>query len=479
LSFDSTFGTNGGSQITLNHPTYEEVFNSAIQPDNKVVVLTKMFVNNNYFWGLHRFQPNGALDTGFGFGGNIGLGFAFADFGGMALDSNQNIILAGRTPFSSGFMMRITPQGVLDTTFGNQGMTNLPDNMNFSPQFNTIKIQSNNKIIIGGGNIINNILDYVLVRLNPNGTLDTTFGSNGISQVGLNNVQEMISDIEVLNDGKIIAVGYTSEGFGTSLQAVIMRFNTVGLLDPTFGVGGKYLTNWPVESFMRGDIKVQTDGKILSTFETTNDAFILFRLNANGTPDVNFGFGGYVTSGFSGIERSTQLYYNPSNQAITLGGTTLQDDVAKFALARFSGSGFLDSNFGNSGWVVTDLGNPALAVSATATSDGKWVVSGYLYDEAINDYDQVFAKYYINESLSLPNTSEVSIQLFPNPVSEILYVQMTNDSIADHYRITDINGKVVLKGQLNPEDGIQVSSLLQGVYFISLEGYHPIRFIKR
>lgn len=479
LTLDTTFGTGGFNQISIIHPTYEEVYNSVIQTDNMVVVLNKIFVNNNYFWGIHRYNENGSLDTSFGFSGRIGIGIGFAEFEGMALDNNNNIILAGKSPFSSGFVIRITPQGLLDNTFGNQGIINLPDNINFSPKFNSIKIQSNNKIVIGGGNNINNILDYVLVRLNPNGTLDTTFGNNGISQIGLNNIDEMISKIEVLNDGKIMAIGYTSEGFGNGLQAVIMRFNSVGLLDPTFSGNGKYLTNWPVDYDMRGDIKMQTDGKFLFTFETTNDTFIVFRMNSNGIPDNNFGFGGYATSSLTGIERSTQLYYNPISQDITLIGTSLEDDVAKFSLARFSGNGFIDGSFGNSGWVITDLGNPAEAVSATATGDGKLVVSGYLYDEVLNDYDIVMAKYYINESLSLHNPNDVSIQLFPNPVSETLYVRMKNEATAENFKVTDMSGKVVLNGKLSLEQGIHVSALARGVYFISLDGYNPIRFIKQ
>ncbi|MFN3757535.1 MAG: T9SS type A sorting domain-containing protein, partial [Flavobacterium sp.] len=115
----------------------------------------------------------------------------------------------------------------------------------------------------------------------------------------------------------------------------------------------------------------------------------------------------------------------------------------------------------------------------TATGDGKLVVSGYLYDEVLNDYDIVMAKYYINESLSLHNPNDVSIQLFPNPVSETLYVRMKNEATAENFKVTDMSGKVVLNGKLSLEQGIHVSALARGVYFISLDGYNPIRFIKQ
>lgn len=476
---DITFGINGSRQHNIIYPTYEEVHNSAIQADDKVVVLSKIFVNNDFYWGLLRYNVDGSLDTTFASGGGIGLAFPFANFQGMALDSNNNIIIAGNSSLLSGYCMRITPQGILDSTFGNNGIIYFPNNINFYPKFNSIKIQSDNKIVLAGGNTVNNLIDFVLVRLNPNGTLDSTFGLNGISQIGLNNIFESISDIEVLSDGKILALGYTQENFGNNIQAVIARFNAVGLLDPTFGTGGKYFTNFPVGFRMRGDIALQTDGKIISTFETTNESFVLFRLNSNGTPDMNFGFGGYISETYTGIDRSTQLYYNPVSQDITLLGTSQDNGVGKYSLARFTSSGFLDFNFGNSGWVMTETDKPVQAVSATPTGDGRIVLSGVLFDEELNDYDIFMAKYFINESLGLENPNDVSIQLFPNPVSETLFVQMTNELTVDRYRITDMNGKVVLNGQFSPEQGIQVASLSRGVYFISLDGYQPIRFIKR
>lgn len=478
-SLDSSFGNGGFKQLAVSHPTYEKIFKSIIQSDNKVVTLARIFVNEDFYWAIHRYNEDGTLDTTFGDNGKLGLTVFFSNFD-IGIDNNNKIIVAGRSVSSTGFIFRLTPDGDIDTTFGNQGITNFPQLSNFSFKINSIKVQSDNKIILGGlnANAIDNT-NFLLIRFNADGTFDTTFGINGISQVGLNNNPESIQAIEVVNDGKILAVGYTRENFGNDLQAVIMRFNAVGLLDPTFNGNGKFLTGIPVEQSMKGDIKLQADGKILTTFESNSSLFSLFRFNSNGTLDTTFASGGVANTIINANEKWAQIYYNPTTQLITVIGTTYDVEVGKFALVRYFASGDIDFNFGNSGVVVTDLNGSGEVVTATPTNNGKLVVSGVFYDEAINDFDQVLAKYYLEESLSLVNKSEVNVQLYPNPVAETLYVQLKNGTKAENYSVTDMNGRVVLNGKLKIEHGINVSGLAAGTYLISIDAFQPTKFLKR
>ncbi len=476
---DTTFGTNGLKQLNVPFPTYEEVIQSVVQSDNKVVVLTKMYVNNLFFNGLQRFNENGSLDTTFGTNGKLALGFYFTEFNALAVDNANNIILSGYQSLVSGFVLRITPAGALDTTFGNQGITYFENDMDFLPRITSIKIAANNKIILGGGNVVNSIIDYLLIRINANGSIDTTFGNNGISLVGLNNVSEIITDLEVLSDGKIVAVGRTNENFANDFQAVIMKFNSVGLLDPSFNGNGKFLTERPVDFFMKGDIAVQNNGKLLVTFETLFDSFLLYRLNANGTLDTNFGSGGTVTTSINGEDYSAQLHYNTVNQNITLIGTTLDEEGGKFALTRYDTDGNMDFSFGDNGVVITDIGSSSQVISAAATNNGKLVVSGWMYNEVTMDYDQVMAKYNLDASLSLVNQETMALQLYPNPVVETLYLKFDNEVAAENYSVVDLSGKIVLSGKLVIEHGINVAHLANGVYIIALDDFTPIRFVKK
>lgn len=476
---DNSFGTNGLQQLNIAFPTYEEVIQSAVQSDNKVVVLTKVYINNLFFNGLQRFNENGTLDTSFGSNGKIALGFYFTEFDAIAVDNANNIILSGYQSLSSGMVLRITPAGALDTTFGNQGITYFEEDLDFLPRINSIKIAPNNKIVLGGGNVVNDIIDYLLIRVNSNGTLDTTFGNNGISLVGLNNVSEIINDIEILSDNKIVAVGRTNENFANDYQAVILKFNSVGLLDPTFNGNGKYLTERPVDFFMKGDLAVQNNGKLLVTFESLFDNFILYRLNSNGTIDSTFGAGGVVSSFINGEDYSTQLHYNSINQNITLIGTTLENEIGKFALTRYNTNGEIDFSFGDNGIVISDIGSTSQVISATPTNDGKLVVSGWLFNETTQDYDQVLAKYYLEEALSIAQPeSKSSVMVYPNPTKEQLFVLLPEHLTVKEYTLTDMNGKVLAKEQLSLKKGINVSSLAKGVYIIQFDSLNPIRFIK-
>ena len=479
LSFDTTFGTTGREQLAVPFPTYEEVKKSVVQSDNKVVVLTKMFVNNLYFSGIQRFNADGSPDASFGSNGKVGLGFYFTDFDALAVDNANNIIVSGYTALSSGVILRITPAGALDPTFGDQGITYLEESLDFIPRINSIKIQSNNKIVLAGGNNVNNIVDYLLIRLNANGTLDNTFGNNGISMVGLDDVSEMITAIEVLNDGKIVGVGFTEENFGNDFQAVILKFNSVGLLDPTFNGNGKFLTNTGVDFYLNGDVKVQNDGKILSTFETLSDNFILYRLNSNGTIDTGFGSGGAVSTYINGFDKSAQIHYNSTNQKITVIGTTLLDDIGQFALVRYTPTGEVDSSFGDNGFVITNTGYSSQVISASPTNDGKLVVSGWQYNDDTQDYDQVMAKYYLEESLSVTNPEYVSVQLYPNPAVETLSVRLKDGATATNYTITDMTGKMVASGEFAANQNVSVAALSTGIYFIKVDDFQPIRFIKQ
>lgn len=479
LLFDDSFGDEGIAQHSIPFPTDEQLIKSVVQSDNKIVALAQMYVNNAPFYCIERFNEDGTLDNTFGSNGRLGLGFQITDFHGLAVDSQNRIVVSGYTSLTGGLILRITPQGTLDNTFGNQGITYLVDDINFLPIFNSIKFQPDGKIILAGTSAVNNIEDFLLLRLNSNGTLDNSFGTGGISQNGSTNLDESIFSIEILDDGKIIALGFTEQNSG-NLQASILKFNSIGLLDPTFNGNGKFDTNVNVPYYAKGDVKIQSDGKILCTFESELNNFILYRLNSNGTADNTFGFDGNVDVFISGSDISTQIYFDEADQKITLIGTSSINEIGNFTLVRFLSNGDVDSDFGNFGLVTTEFGHTVQAISASQTSNGRLIVSGLLYDEEADDLDQVFAKYHLNETLNVLNPEILQIQVYPNPVEEKLFVSFKNETeYSNQYFITDITGKIIKRGKLVLEQGVNVSNLNNGIYFLTIDDFNPIKFIKK
>ena len=93
--------------------------------------------------------------------------------------------------------------------------------------------------------------------MNDDGTFDTSFGVNGVSDFGSSSLNETLVSIEVLSDNKIIALAYVSNSFG-DYQAEILKFNSIGLLDPTFNGSGRFYTNKVVDYYSNGDIEIQS-----------------------------------------------------------------------------------------------------------------------------------------------------------------------------------------------------------------------------
>jgi uncharacterized delta-60 repeat protein len=228
-----------------------------------------------------------------------------------------------------------------------------------------------------------------LLRYTPAGVLDITFGCNpltylnsscpgvaaGINFPGVVKVplpyNQTISVAALQPDGKILAAGQTSLPSGSAV--LVVRFNPTGSLDGTFGTGGiveiatttstKTVHGKVVTSTLGFaiDMALQSDGKIVIVGGG------VVRLNTDGTPDVNFG-----TSGISpGVGYAIALQTVGTEQRILVGGGSL--------LYRLTSSGTLDTTFGPSmtGQVVTESCGGRDNISGLALdSDGRIIVGG-------------------------------------------------------------------------------------------------------
>src|SRR5262245_31488051 len=130
---------------------------------------------------------------------------------------------------------RLLTAGALDVTFGTGG-TALVDVAGGNDQAAAVAIQGDGKLVLAGTafNSSNNTNDFALVRLNANGSLDTTFGTNGkatadFAGAGASATTDQASAVALQSDGKIVVVGSSGADFA------VARFNANGSLDTTFG----------------------------------------------------------------------------------------------------------------------------------------------------------------------------------------------------------------------------------------------------
>jgi uncharacterized delta-60 repeat protein len=279
-TLDTAFNTNAGSGAGGN------IFSIVIQADGKILAGGNFITwNGTTIRNLVRLNSDGTRDTNFTT--NVGSGpedFSITAAPGsvysIAIQTDGKILVVGEFTTWSGKVVnriaRLNSSGTLDTTFSNNTGSAADGNIS------SIAVQSDRKIVVGGsfttwGNVRLNRLG----RLNLDGTLDTTFNSNLGS--GAN---ATVSSIAIQSDGKILAGGTFTTWNGTTVNRIV-RLNSDGTRDTTFTTNTGTAANGQVV-----EISIQADGKILvgGVFTIWNDTTVnrIVRLNSDGTRDTSF-----------------------------------------------------------------------------------------------------------------------------------------------------------------------------------------------
>ena len=360
---DRTFATGGifSFQLTTENGNNCIARAVALQSDGKIVAVGQLGDQS----GLLRLNPNGSLDSTFGSGGvvvtKIGADIEQV-FGGVAIQSDGKIVAVASGVPQGEQVARFNTDGSLDTTFGNAGIASLPLNGDL------LALQPDGKIIVAGqGQAVSS---SSLARLDSNGQLDPAFGTGGLAPL-----QTFGPDAIALQpDGKILV----ASGSGS-----LARYNKNGSVDKSFGIFGQAASIASPSA-----IAVQSDGKILAVGTDTSKVsasgnstgFGLVRFNPDGSIDTTFGTRGGAITGFpnTGATNAFAAALQPNGDIVAAGQAGNSPATESFALARYIGSGKLDDTFGSSGRVVTTFGTNSgeVITSIVLQSDGKIVVAG-------------------------------------------------------------------------------------------------------
>ena len=361
---DPSFGS-GGIAVTDIRGGTDQANDLALQQDGKIVTVGTTSGNSNDF-AIVRYNSNGTLDSTFNSSGIVTVDFGGDDRAmGVALQSTGKILVAGSTSIGSNFaLVRLNANGSFDTTFGQGGL--ITTDMGGTDAANSMVIQSNDDIILAG--VSNN--EFALARYLPDGTLDTTFGNGGkvitdISGTGLPNT---INDVILQPDGEIVVGGNVNGNF------VVARYNPNGQLDSNFGTNGKVITNFPNRTSIIHDLALQTNGEIVAAGEsfdasTGKNEFALARYTTAGAPDTGFGNNGVVLSNFSTVDIAGGVVIQSNGKLDVAGSST----PGTFRIARYNSDGSLDLGFGTNGSVTVPNGQ---ASAILLQPDAKFVVAG-------------------------------------------------------------------------------------------------------
>jgi uncharacterized delta-60 repeat protein len=346
-----------------------------------------------------RYNTDGPLDISFNTDGKVTTAFETLsptsnDFGNsIAIQSDGKIVVAGSTDINNNndfAVVRYNTNGTLDTSFNTSGKVITPFSSSSDDIGTSIAIQSDGKIIVAGYSNISGNNNFAVVRYNTNGTLDTSFNTSGKVTTAFSGLNDFGNSIAIQLDGKIVVAGSTDSS-GNNDFAVV-RYNTNGSLDMTFGTDGKVITAFSGSNDFGNSIAIQSDGKIVvagSTDSSGNNDFAVVRYNTNGSLDMTFGTAGKVITPFSGS--SDDVGYGITIQSdgkIVVAGNTDSSGNNDFAVVRYNTDGSLDTTFDTDGKVITPFSGSSddFGTSVTIQSDGKIVVAGYSNSNGNNDF---------------------------------------------------------------------------------------------
>jgi uncharacterized delta-60 repeat protein len=469
---DTTFG-NGGKIITDFSTIYNnDDYGYAVkqQVDGKLIVAGSTYGG----FAIVRYNNTGDLDTAFGSGGKVitpigGLGAtAFS----IAIQTDGKIMAAGNNNnASSDFaLVRYNNNGTLDSSFGSGGKVTTPIG-NDNDYIMSIAIQADGKIVAAGssnsGSNYYANYDFALARYNMDGTLDLTFGVNGKSIIDFGADNDCGNSVLIQADKKIIVVGSSQN------DIALARYNVNGTLDATFGNSGKVRTHYQGSADWARSAELQTDGKILVAGMALSSYwdYLLMRYDTNGTLDNTFGDSGKVVTDFMGYNDEGHSVVIQNDGKIIVAGKSNDTSNIEFSLARYNYDGTLDSTFGYGGKITTSIDSWDYDVSANSIiiqDDGKIVLGGW---RNLGGVDFCMVRYNINTSVGIKERSKNSdVSIYPNPSSGIFIVQMDNCHLGTKVAVRDILGNYLFEKNCRSESSQEINLSFQprGIYFLEV-----------
>jgi uncharacterized delta-60 repeat protein len=381
---DTSFSNNG--IVTTDFGNTDVASAVVVQADGKVIVAGDAVVMGtdghlHHAFAAVRYNADGTLDDGSSAdstpGDHFGTGGKFTYFEGvgatptaMAIQSDGKILIAGSADSTGSpaqqywLIVRLNPNGTFDKTFGDDGVFSFPFSLANTP-LNAMALQSDGKIVAVGS--FDN--DFLVARLTSTGDFDETFNDGGTVTTDFGN-NDVADGVAFDNVGNIVVAG-TSGGDTNSGTIALARYEPNGTLDPNFGSGGKVTAATP-GSLTVGGVVVQANGTIV-----VGDSDI--------DPVKEGGNDSFLTDGEGAGSVHVQDFQASSitlmaDGRYALGGTDLADGGPTIE-ASITGGGDAD---------ISNTSTTGTAVAAGA--DGSVFVAGYI-DHGGAARDFILAKF--------------------------------------------------------------------------------------
>jgi len=475
-TIDLTFGENGyvrnipgaGKSIQVN--TAQEIF---IRGKSSLI----------------KCNPEGEIDLSFGNNGIVeynlyNLESTSTD---MLIQDDGKIVIVGNLvdgAITYVYALRANTDGFVDTTFGNNGVFLFSSG--YDDYSKTIIQTDNNSFIVGCQTVRTpTSRDFMLLKLNPSGVLDTNFGNNGVVVTDMYGRDDFLQKITTDSNDNIYALGRVK--FPSPVNGInyfdfgLVKFTSSGTIDATFGTNGK--ANYNLDYYSADDfpnfIKVNDDNSIYVSGHThDNDGgdyelYKLAKLNSNGSMDQSFGNGGIVTILGGTILLPTVPAFQVDDKLVFSTYQTVYQSpppTFKSLMTRVNTDGTIDTDFATEGTLELDSNfypraglvfqsqNKLLTIGGNSDGSGTVLARIDIDDNIVSVNEEQFTKH--------------AITLFPNPSSDVLYVNASQeDAIKYDIEIYSVVGKKLMsfENTLLNNYSINVSAFANGVYIMKLK----------
>ena len=433
-TLDFTYGTNGIVLTNLGDD-YPEGYCSVLDAQGRLVVGGRVYVYQNDEWHafLARFQTDGSLDPSFGNGGFIIDSTINGWIFGLTIASDGKIlacgsVLTGQSTYDY-IIFRYNQDGTIDNTFSQDGSLLVDFGGLHRNQASGIHEQADGKILVNGGFMydqqgVSDLRKIGICRLMPNGTLDPTYGNNGlvIEDLGSNNANCFNSKIDA--NGKLVVAGW--RGLSGNFQGVLSRYNTDGTLDATFGNAGLAFLNIALPDYLFFSTAIADDGSIYTCGTATTPVtlewdFIIAKFTPAGLVDTSFANNGFLHLEFTNVhqDEAHDLVLQQDGKLLVIGQVqnSNNNDTWEFATLRLNQNGTLDTSFGDNGLAVFPVGSDdSYPVSVELQSDGKALLVGFSDDV---DNGLAIARILTGGNLGIVDfeSEQTEVLLYPNPIA--------------------------------------------------------------
>lgn len=361
---DESFGDHGVVSIAIGESATAAAI--AVEPDGELVTAGFALIGGVRHLAVTRHHADGSLDRGFGTNGVVTTSVGIhPEAQAVVLQGDGKIVVAGKGA-QSLILARYLRDGAPDHGFGNDGLVNIQTGTFAVNEVAGVALTSDGKTVVAAVVGPNGTNNFGVLRFNPDGSRDETFGTNGMvvtempafaAAASVPNSSAAIPGAMVLQpDGKVVVAG-SIQLDSVATRVGLVRYNPDGSPDSDFGSNGILIT--VVETTTGAALAGQNDGSLV--VGGTGGGFGLARYRDGGSLDTTFGAGGTTQARGTGFGDPSGLIIEPDGRIIMNGSAYLDTNVRGIALARFSADGKPDPTFGTNGVVTTPTGHVSIS----------------------------------------------------------------------------------------------------------------------